>query len=857
MEDIKFSFLERDILAGEVIKPWLILGPFYKDFSDRVRGLSLFERPGSLVGRDVMNEVLEEAKKILFSSPYEGLEASFLGENGRWNLVRNPEKYLSWGRYNISNHLGAIFLSTIIIPKTLGKKEFRLFTFVNSRILVAINNNIVFDTDSQEIRVKDRRFEYRFDAYLNNEENIITLAVFRLARMTQMGFWLELLNEDLKAYVPIKKDISSNLRAQIEKEVNSIRLERYVFYPEDDIGVLLDKTQIPSIQLRIQLKNSDGKVISESIPQDSGKVILCSGKDLPNGRYEINCIWEDKEKGAITNVTLDISRLEPTPPLIGYERLEERKRIVLRHFADNPQPGRDEIWSQVARYALGEYDKIDEQVIRDTCEFIRERKDCSDFVIQAILRLMYWERETPRLKPEIRALMKDTILGFKYWVDEPGDTVMYMGSENHRLLFHVAEWLAGQLFPTEEFTNSHQNGLYHAMKGRMFITEWLRQRGRFGFDEWHSNSYYPVNIAPLINVYDFAIYEDSKLRLMAKQILDYIFFVLASDTFHGIFGTTHGRSYGINLTSPDYEGTASVCWLLYGEGSLWGGSGMAPVSVATSKYKLPEILAKIANDHSTVVESYQRHGFSEEKEPSANFVVYRTPDYMLSGLQDYEKGAFSPQIHVAQVTLEKKAVIFWSCPHTSSEGGGLRPDYWSGNTTLPRVIQYRNVLALAWRQNELSWMTHCFFEPARFDEVRFDGKWVFARVNHGYVGIYSQHGMEMGRYGKYAGRELVCYAPNNIWIVECGRETDWGSFDRFVETLKGTQVIEDGEKLVYISPSIGEFVVGWDIEPTVKGNRIKLKDYPLIDSVWAHSDFGSGYMLIRYGDDKLELWFNQ
>ena len=46
-------------------------------------------------------------------------------------------------------------------------------------------------------------------------------------------------------------------------------------------------------------------------------------------------------------------------------------------------------------------------------------------------------------------------------MDEPGDTVMYMGSENHRLLFHVAEWMAGHLYPTETFTNSGQNGLYH------------------------------------------------------------------------------------------------------------------------------------------------------------------------------------------------------------------------------------------------------------------------------------------------------------------------------------------------------------------------------------------------------------
>ena len=107
---------------------------------------------------------------------------------------------------------------------------------------------------------------------------------------------------------------------------------------------------------------------------------------------------------------------------------------------------------------------MDESAIRWTCEFIAARNDCADFVIQGILRLMFWEREQRRLSPEINALMKDTVLGFKYWVDEPGDTVMYMGSENHRLLFHVAEWMAGLLFPTEEFTNSRQNGLFHSHK---------------------------------------------------------------------------------------------------------------------------------------------------------------------------------------------------------------------------------------------------------------------------------------------------------------------------------------------------------------------------------------------------------
>lgn len=471
---------------------------------------------------------------------------------------------------------------------------------------------------------------------------------------------------------------------------------------------------------------------------------------------------------------------------------------------------------------------------------------------------MYWERKERHLSAQINAMMKDTVLGFKYWVDEPGDTVMYMGSENHRLLFHVAEWMAGQLFPLEEFTNSLQRGLYHATKGRMYITEWLRQRGRFGFDEWHSNSYYPISIAPVVNVYDFAIGEDHKLRQMAGAVLDYMFFNLAADSLNGVLGTTHGRSYGIYVKYPDFEGTSATNWLLYGLGSLTKGtSGMAPVTIASSQYRLPKILADIATDHEAVIEAKERQGILQTSEKHADFIVYRTPDYLISGLQDHRKGEYESSTHVAQVTLDRKTVIFWSCPHTSGEGSGLRPDYWSGHTTLPRVIQHKNVMSLTWRLSEFAWMTHCFFERENFDEVRFAGNWVFVRVGKGYVGIYSQHGMELGQEGRYAGRELICTAAENTWLVECGREADWGSFDAFVHALQQAEITVQDGVITYESPSIGRFVTGWDVKPTVNGEAIQLHGYPMVDSAWAHAAFGSGELEIRYKGDTYEVWFNQ
>ncbi len=166
-------------------------------------------------------------------------------------------------------------------------------------------------------------------------------------------------------------------------------------------------------------------------------------------------------------------------------------------------------------------------------------------------------------------------------------------------------------------------------------------------------------------------------------------------------------------------------------------------------------------------------------------------------------------------------------------------------------------MALTWRLSEYAWMTHCFFEQERFDEVRFAGNWVFARVNHGYVGIYSQNGMVVGDEGQYAGRELICYAPENTWLVECGRAADWGSFDAFVHSLQSARIEVSEGRISYNSPSIGCFTTGWDGAPTVDGEPIQVHGYPMIDSPWAHATFGSGELTLRYGDEMYEIWFNQ
>ena len=358
---------------------------------------------------------------------------------------------------------------------------------------------------------------------------------------------------------------------------------------------------------------------------------------------------------------------------------------------------------------------------------------------------------------------------------------------------------------------------------------------------------------------------------MAGTVLDQIFFILASDTFEGVMGTTHGRSYGVNVKYPEMEGTSATCWVLYGTGSLVHGTmGMSPVSIATSAYSLPELFAQIAVDKTAVVESKQRHGILSGTLRHANFVVYRAPEYMLSGLQDHRKGEHESSTHVAQVTLGNRAVIFWSCPETIGEGSGLRPDYWSGHTTLPACDPAQECAlahlatkrvrlddALLLRAGTVRRGAVCGRARATVSGQGSPGRWAFARVGDGYVGIWSEHGFEVGAGGQFGGRELICEGGANTWIAECGRKADFGSFDAFVAALTGAKVAVEAGAIRYASPSVGEFVSGWDVTPTVNDEPVQLRGYPLVGSEWAYSAFGSGEMAITYQGERYELWFNQ
>ena len=315
--------LTRQIKSGDTLKPWIMLGPFNHDVSSKVVGLSFFENKTSLVGRTAMNEVVDEASKILAQSPTEGQATNFRGDVTRWNLVRGPEKYLSWGTYNISNHLGAAFLSTIVTPAQAGARQWRLF--VNDcRALVFINGVLAFDSANGSPTREGIVNAYQFQAALQPGENVLNVGLFRIARMAQVGLRLEITDSAATARVPLAPGMSLETRALVEEELSGLRLPRDIIYPEHDLGLTLGKATASGnpksgFKLQVELVSSEGKVLQTVQPTVAGVVSLASGKSLADGVYHIRCAWL-RDGQPFTSTSFDnLHKITPVAAPQGYD----------------------------------------------------------------------------------------------------------------------------------------------------------------------------------------------------------------------------------------------------------------------------------------------------------------------------------------------------------------------------------------------------------------------------------------------------------------------------------------------------------------------------------------------------------
>lgn len=288
---------------------------------------------------------------------------------------------------------------------------------------------------------------------------------------------------------------------------------------------------------------------------------------------------------------------------------EERKELALRHTAEK-SPG--SLHGEVARAMLGEPGSLNDSEVEYIEKRLGEREDCADFTaIRAVIAL-YVNQIHPFLTDEQRERIKKTLLDFKFWVDEPGQNRMIFWTENHQMVFHSSEYLTGQMFKEDVFTNNGENGAWHMEHARKKILTWLERRMRWGFSEWDSNVYYDEDMVGLIAVAEFS--EDEDLSLAASIVTDLMLFDMVSDMFKGVYGTSHGRAYDQDIMSGRDYAVKGILSIVTGLGPADGVGHMSALSLAvTRKYSPPDIIIRIGQEDPDDYANYERHGIPLEK----------------------------------------------------------------------------------------------------------------------------------------------------------------------------------------------------------------------------------------------------
>jgi hypothetical protein len=248
-------------------------------------------------------------------------------------------------------------------------------------------------------------------------------------------------------------------------------------------------------------------------------------------------------------------------------------------------------FEDIEKLARGE--KADESQIEEILCFIDERFDCSDFRMICILRSLC--KYTTLISQPTLERMKRSVLGFKYWMDEPGEDSMCYWSENHQILFAACEYIAGQLYPAEVFTNSGMTGAQHLKKAEEKINRWLERRWQFGFIEWHSNTYYEEDIAPLSLLIEFCA--DESIVQKAAILMDLFMLDLALHIYKGLFCATSGRCYEIQKQDPFKQDVRDIIEKAFSFGLVQGYSynRLSTEFILNEKYIVPQEIYEIAH----------------------------------------------------------------------------------------------------------------------------------------------------------------------------------------------------------------------------------------------------------------------
>lgn len=813
-------------LGRQVINRWLMTGVLTRnerfvpvtmegDVNDwLIRGFSIHENPC----RREFVERRRAAKPELpvRKAPLPGERVSLWGKEAAWNV------YFPWGNprveesgfYYVPTHLKR-YGYTVVRSPAAHRAVFVLGTC--GSVTLWVNGGMVCDF-APFTRNIEQKLEIEIEL-LAGDNTFVVCHEDLAERDTLYHFTLEYAGpEELELLLPVADEAAAEAVLRLEEALET------AYFPanhatDGEVRLEFERALDEPVTFRVRTR-SDFPSVPRDPEEPLRRTLLPGERHLVLGhtrdwgtRYQYFILEADV--GDITvqrRIGIELYDGSFQPEDSGRLSVKERKRIALSCVARYGSPN---IHTAMARLAAGESPARCRELILEGLEGIRERHDCADFYLVALFRLWRDYRDSGLFDEAFWAAIKEAVLGFRYWIDEPGDDVMWFFSENHALLFHTCQLLAGQLFPDDLFTNSGETGAERRGKAERLLRAWFDRFFAEGLAEWNSSAYIPIDVLGLVHLHDLA--ENPELREKAKQALDLLFHYMTAEAHGGMLASTFGRSYEKELMGHRAAGTTSLIWAAYGAGCVNCHSYNVPFYL--SDYEPPREYAPRL-----------RIGLREELEfrleqgkgGYARLVHYRTRTFVLSSVSDFRPGAAGYQEHVQHLAFSPEAQIWVNHPGELHPFGYGRPSFWAGNGCLPKVGQYKGLAVLMFDidPGHDADYTHAYFPVPAFTRVERRGNWMFASFgDEAWAAVFALNGLGMTGRGPNRDRELVSPGRRNIWIVRASDRLEFGTFEAFADamTRMPLDASADEQRVRLTDPAYGTVAMDRHAPLTVNG----------------------------------------
>lgn len=669
--------------------------------------------------------------------------------------------------------------------------------------------------------------EEDFILHLQEGDNELHIELDDFAeRDTEATFSLRLIERkgDVKQKIPMgERDAELMMRA--EKSMETLAFDRSSF--TSGHVTMTCSNPFSDADFVVHLKGATEENAALDIFKEADAVFPCGGNHADLGpvegfpvgflRFEASCtVGGIRIETIRTYENFPFSFLSKAP-----EDFDERKMKAWEYLAKYGEQNGNRAMALL--FTNGDKDEI-ETILERQIDFINRRSDCSDFYLSYFPFMMRHFGESGLIRKSTLHDMEECIINFRYWHDEPGDDAMWFWSENHALMFHICQLIAGEMYPERVFTNSGMTGREMQDKAIRLLRPWFETFFREGFTEWNSPPYLPIDFLGFASLY--AQTENAEMKENAGKALDYCFRVLAISSFNGIFSTTSGRTYLKELMGNYSNCPSFINWIGYGIGNeSHAGKGSVPVLMSgyipNREYGKYHVIEK-----GNALSWKSTHGYNGY----ADITVYKTASYLLSAANDFNPGRRGFQEDVIHAVMGAEEHIWINHPGEFALYGQARPSYWAGSGTLPRTNQYKGFASTIYSVSDLHPVdfTHAYFPSFAFRRWEMKDGWLFAEsFSDGLIAITAMNGLEMETTGPNMNREIKSQGKKNIWIMRCSELWKEKDLESFEKKILSTPLSYDREALsfTFIDPEYGTMEAGWNESLSVNGKKENYKGF--------------------------------